>query len=61
VFRIHYARKLNPGHEVFGGRVAAGTAISRAGAVALSVSIANILQIVALPSGVVAVLTWHWP
>jgi uncharacterized membrane protein len=45
VFRIYFGRAINPDHEVFGGRVVAGTIISLAGAVALSVSTENFLQL----------------
>ncbi len=63
VFRIYFGAWLNPHHEVFGSRVIAGTAISLAGAVALSVSIDGILQALPLPAGVISIIgwTWAWP
>ncbi len=38
VFRLYFSRLLNPQHEVFGGKVIAGTLVSLAGAVLLSLS-----------------------
>ncbi len=61
VFRIYFAMWLNPKHEVFGGRIIAGTVISLAGAVALSVSTDAVLAVLPLPASVVAILSWQWP
>lgn len=61
VFRLYFAMWLNPKHEVFGGRIIAGTFISLAGAIALSVSTEAVLDALPLPAAVVSVLSWHWP
>ncbi len=45
VFRIYFGAILNPQHEVFGGRIIAGTVISLLGAVALSVSVDGLAKI----------------
>ena len=60
VFRIYFSALINPHHEVFGGRVIAGTLISLIGAVALSVSVDGLLESLSLPAPVVAVLGWSW-
>lgn len=54
-------RLINPKHEVFDGRVIAGTVVSLLGAVALSVSIGDVAQVVSLPAGLQTLLGWHWP
>lgn len=61
VFRVYFGWLINPKHEVFDGRVIAGTVVSLIGAVALSVSIGNVAQFVSLPAGLANVLGWHWP
>ena len=61
VFRLYFSRWLNPQHEVFGGNVIAGTIVSLAGAVALSLSTEAVQGLVPLPEAVVALLNWHWP
>jgi uncharacterized membrane protein len=60
VFRIYFGALINPHHEVFGGRVVAGTVVSLAGAVALSVSIGDIIGLLPLPEPVVSLLSWSW-
>jgi uncharacterized membrane protein len=60
VFRLHFARWINPHHEVFGGPVILGTVVSLAGAVALSLSTDTVEQLIPLP-GAVSILHWHWP
>jgi uncharacterized membrane protein len=61
LFRLYFSRWLNPKHEVFGGGVIAATAVSLAGAVALSLSVDALQSIVPLPEHVIALLQWHWP
>ncbi|MGN6572982.1 MAG: EamA family transporter [Pseudolabrys sp.] len=60
VFRIYFGWIINPKHEVFGGRIVAATVMSLIGAVALSVSVGDVHQLVPLPDAVAAVLNWHW-
>jgi uncharacterized membrane protein len=60
VFRLYFSAMLNPQHEVFGGRVIAGTIVSLAGAVALSVSIDGMLDALPLPAGIASLLAWSW-
>lgn len=61
VFRLYFSHWLNPKHEVFGGGVIAGTLISLAGAIALSLSVEAVQGMLALPEPVRALLNWHWP
>jgi uncharacterized membrane protein len=61
VFRIYFGWWLNPKHEVFGGRIVAGTLISLLGAVALSVSTDDLTHMLALPAWLAGPLAWHWP
>ena len=61
VFRIYFGHLLNPQHEVFGGKVYLGTAVSLIGAVALSLSTDVVLDYIALPDWAVAIARWHWP
>ena len=61
VFRLYFSRLLNPQHEVFGGGVIVGTAVSLFGAVLLSLSTHAIQDLVPLPEALVALLNWHWP
>jgi uncharacterized membrane protein len=60
VFRIYFGAWINPHHEVVGGRLIAGTLISLAGAIALSVSTDGILDALPLPGAVISVLSWTW-
>jgi drug/metabolite transporter (DMT)-like permease len=60
VFRIYFGAWLNPHHEVFGGRLIAGTVISLAGAIALSVSTDGMLKALPLPAPVISILSWTW-
>jgi drug/metabolite transporter (DMT)-like permease len=61
IFRYMLSRILNPQHEVFGGGVILGTAVSLLGAVALSVSNDAVLALLPLPDAVAAVARWQWP
>jgi drug/metabolite transporter (DMT)-like permease len=61
VFRIYFGRLLNPQHEVFGGKLYLGTAISLVGALALSVSTDLVLAYIPLPDWAVALARWQWP
>jgi len=61
VFRIYFSRVINPDHEMFGGRVIAATAVSLAGAIALSVSTELVQQVVPMPEWARAMLGWRWP
>ena len=61
LFRLYFSRWLNPQHEVFGGAVIAGTVVSLAGALALSLSTQAVQELIALPDTLVAILAWHWP
>jgi len=60
VFRLYFGAMLNPHHEVFGGRIIAGTVISLLGAVALSVSIDGLVEALPLPPSLAALLGWNW-
>jgi len=60
VFRIYFGAILNPHHEVFGGRIIAGTVISLFGAIALSISIDGLAEALPLPAPLAAVLGWSW-
>jgi drug/metabolite transporter (DMT)-like permease len=59
--RLVFARLLNPHHEIFGGRMILGTALSLLGAVALSLDTEFLLAVVRLPQPVAAFMRWHWP
>jgi uncharacterized membrane protein len=59
--RLIFARLLNPHHEIFGGRMILGTALSLLGAVALSLDTEFLLSLVPLPESVAAFARWHWP
>jgi drug/metabolite transporter (DMT)-like permease len=59
--RFWLARVLNPQHELFGGRMLLGTAVSLAGALAISLDSEFFLSVVALPPPIAAVVRWHWP
>jgi uncharacterized membrane protein len=61
VFRLYFSRWLNPQHEVFGGPVIAGTVVSLAGAVTLSMTTDLVASLVPLPDAIVTLLHWHWP
>ncbi len=61
IFRIYFGWIINPKHEVFGGRVVAGTIVSLIGAVALSASTDSITHLIPMPSWLAAWLTLHWP
>jgi uncharacterized membrane protein len=59
--RIVFARLLNPQHEIFGGRMLLGTALSILGAVAISLDTELLLSLLPLPASIVAFARWHWP
>lgn len=61
LFRLYFSRWLNPQHEVFGGSVIAGTVVSLAGALALSLSTQAVQELMPLPDALVAILAWRWP
>jgi uncharacterized membrane protein len=61
VFRIYFGRLLNPQHEVFGGKLYLGTAVSLIGALALSISTDVALAYLPLPDWAVAMARWQWP
>jgi uncharacterized membrane protein len=61
VFRIYFGWMINPKHEVFGGRVVAGTIVSLIGAAALSASTDSVTRLNSMPGGIAAWLIWHWP
>jgi len=61
VFRVYASRLINPHHEVFGGKVIAGTFVSLIGAVALTVSTDLVLAYVPLPDVIVEIVRWRWP
>jgi uncharacterized membrane protein len=59
--RFWLARVLNPQHEIFGGRMLAGTALSLAGALALSLDTELVLSVMPLPEPVADFVRWRWP
>jgi drug/metabolite transporter (DMT)-like permease len=59
LFRLYFSRLLNPQHEVFGGQIITGTAISLLGALALSVSVEAVGSL--LPATWLPFLHWQWP
>ena len=61
MFRLYFARLLNPHHEVFGGRVMLGTVISLLGAFALSLSVEAVTSALPLPDSLINILHWQWP
>jgi len=61
VFRLYFAKVLNPQHEVFSSRVFLATAIALAGALALTLSVEMVQSILPLPEGMVRLLNWRWP
>ena len=61
LFRLYFSRRLNPEHEVFGGKVVLGTIVSLTGAVVLSLSVDSVQSWLPLPEAALSVLRWHWP
>jgi uncharacterized membrane protein len=61
LFRLFFSRLLNPGHEVFGGKVVLGTVVSLTGALVLSLSIDSVQSWLPLPEAALSMLRWHWP
>lgn len=58
VFRVGLSTVLSREHEVFDARVVIGVAVSLLGALALTLSIDFVAELVALPQWVI---TWRWP
>jgi drug/metabolite transporter (DMT)-like permease len=61
LFRLYFSRLLNPQHEVFGGPVIVATVVSLLGALALTMSVDVVQQVLPLPDGVASLLNWRWP
>lgn len=61
VFRYIFARMLTPEHEIFGGKVIVGTALSLLGAVSISASTDFVLSLFSLPPALVDIVRWEWP
>lgn len=61
IFRFFFSHMLNRDHEVFGGGMVLGTAVSLLGAFAVSVSTDMVLAYVPLPDSLVGLATWQWP
>jgi uncharacterized membrane protein len=59
VFRYLLARLMNPHHEVFGGMMVLATALSIAGAAALSLDPDFLIANVTLPEALIALLRWR--
>ena len=59
--RVVFSRMLNPHHEIFGGRMMLGTALSLLGAVTLSLDTELVLSLIPLPASLAAFARWHWP
>jgi drug/metabolite transporter (DMT)-like permease len=59
LFRYLLARLLNPQHEMFGGMMMLATAVSIAGAIALSLDPDFVIANVTLPGLLVAMLRWR--
>jgi drug/metabolite transporter (DMT)-like permease len=60
IFRLYLSAWINPHHEVFGGRIIAGTLISFLGAITLSLSANDIVRALPLPPALMSFLTWSW-
>ena len=61
VLRVYASWLINPHHEVFGGKVIAGTIVSLIGALALTVSSDLVLAYVPLPDVIANIVRWRWP
>jgi drug/metabolite transporter (DMT)-like permease len=61
LFRLYFSRLLNPQHEMFGGSIIAGTIVSLAGALALSLTTDVVSGVLPLPDAVVSLMHWRWP
>jgi uncharacterized membrane protein len=59
--RVLFSRILNPHHEIFGGRMMFGTALSLLGALAISLDTEFFLSLIPLPASLAAFARWHWP
>jgi drug/metabolite transporter (DMT)-like permease len=59
VFRLLFAKWLNPYHEVFGALVVVGVAASIVGAIAVSLDTDVILHALGAPEGLARVLRWR--
>ena len=58
VFRILFSTVLNREHEVYDARVVVGMVVSLLGALALTLSVDFVAELVDLPQWVI---TWRWP
>ena len=61
IFRTIFGWFINREHEVFDTWVLLGIFTSIIGAMALTLSTEIILTTLSLPSGLVDILSWHWP
>jgi drug/metabolite transporter (DMT)-like permease len=61
IFRWIFAWMINREHEVFDKWALIGTAISLVGALALSLSIDFVLNLIPLPATLVEIARWRWP
>ncbi len=60
VFRLLFAKLVNPDHEIFGWLVVAGVATSIVGSLAVSADTDAVLRFLSLPEGLAATLRWHF-
>jgi uncharacterized membrane protein len=60
IFRIYLSAWINPHHEIFGGRIIAGTLISFLGAITLSLSANDIVRALPLPPALMSFMSWSW-
>lgn len=61
IFRLIFSYMFNRNHEVFDGQMVAGTIVSLVGAALLSMSIADVGALVAIPDWLAPAFTWKWP
>ena len=59
IFRLVFARQLNPDHEVFGPLVIIGSVVSIAGACTVSIDTDLILAALAVPEPLASLLRWR--
>ncbi|HWA48273.1 MAG TPA: EamA family transporter [Dongiaceae bacterium] len=60
VFRVYANSVLNREHEVVGGRIWAATGVALLGALALSVSVEDLLAVLPLPDALEDLARWRW-
>lgn len=60
VFRVYANSVLNREHEVVGGRIWAATGVALFGAMALSVSVEDLLAVLPLPDALENLVRWRW-